>query len=147
MGRTKTIDGIRVSRIDDEQELSFYQHKLIDRFQGDRYKAIVTIDTNESNGRVRLAMVHIIDLHNPHQLWVDATGKRFWLEPVQRSLLSSRTTDGSPYIGEVREIVHKFLRQYDDDWRVKQGNYGYVCIDMAVRPADEMDDFLYGIIM
>ena len=147
MGITKTIDGIRVSRIDDEQELSFYQRKLIDRFQGDRYKAIVTIDTNESNGRVRLAMVHIIDLHNSHQLWVDATGSRFWLEPVQSSLLSLRTTDGSPYIGEVREIVHKFLRQYDDDWRVKQGNYGYVCIDMAVRPADEMDDFLYGIIM
>lgn len=146
--KSRLVDGIRVSRIDvnNPQTREYYQHRLLDRFQGDRYKAIVTLD--EQYGAVKLAMVHVIDLHNPYYLMSDESGgTRFWLEPVHRALLSSRTSDGSPYVSEAWEAARKFLNKYDQTWRTKQGNYGYLCIDLAMRPASEMDDFLYGIIM
>ena len=146
--KSRLVDGIRVSRIDvnDPQTREYYQHRLLDRFQGDRYKAIVTLD--EQYGAVKLAMVHVIDLHNPYYLMSDESGgTRFWLEPVHRALLSSRTSDGSPYVSEAWEAARRFLNKYDGTWRTKQGSYGYLCIDLAMRPASEMDDFLYGIIM
>lgn len=147
MKSTKLImaNGVELYQAQDEDELKMLEARLIDRFQGDRYKAFVTVD--ESVGRVNVAEVQVFDLHDPGQLWFDAEQTHYWLEPVHRAPLCIRTEDWSPSIVEARDEARHYLDKFAPGWRGIQGKYGYLCIDLAVMPASEMDKFLYAVIL
>lgn len=141
----RTYNGVELFKPTGKDELSAYGAKLANRFKGDRYKAFVTMD--ELSGEVSVAEVQVFDLHSPQQLLFNKDRTRFWLVPVFRTVLHGRTDDGSPYIGEATDQARRFLAKYDPYWQHSQGTYGYICVDCAVMPADEMDNFLYGILL
>ena len=141
----KSIEGIELYRASSDDEFIQYGDCLLDRFQGDRYKAFATIDT--SDGPVKVAEVQLFDLHDPDHLLFNKAKARFWLEPIYRTVLRERTDDGSPYIAEALDRARHYLDTYRPNWRKQQGNYGYLCIEMAIMSATEMDQFLYAIML
>lgn len=121
-----------------EDRLEELKQKLLERYNGDRYEAVVAIDLESGCGKIDCAIVHVIDFHDPKRVSMGSNRSRILFQPIFSGYLVYRTDDGSPSYREAIDKATKFLDCYDPKWKEQQAEYGHLCLELAYVPMKDM---------